>query len=548
MNKLITIAIPTYNRSNYLDICLENIFNEIYEYSSLVEVIVSDNCSTDNTSDVIRKYKNLGNEIKYIKNEYNVGPDKNFVQCYKVSTGKYLHIFGDDDVLLPGSMKKILKIISEDDYGVIYLNSYPFSDNFSVFPKNKKNKLITESIKVYKDSNNFISDINLMLTFISGNIVNKKNIDSDINFEKLDDSGIMYFYLYMSAILRSEKNLYIENYCIAAKVDNSGGYSVANVFGVNLVNALSYFEDKGLSTIVSMKIKKKIIVNFLPIFILKQKQNTGKFSTDDFFRLLHPVHKDSVYFWLVTVPVIRLPVACGRFWHKKSVKMFKILDKIFDPKKKQHKKENGLFLKLKGKYDKRMRKIHNFFLNRSIRKFQGRSCKGLSIHPSAKITGLAHIKFGDNFVAGEHLRIEAVSEYYGSVYSPEIVIKDNVILNDFVHIGAVNYVEIGNNVLMASKIYISDHNHGNYNGLFQSSPATKPSTRPLNSNSKVIIGDNVWIGEFVTILSGVTIGAGSIVGSNSVVSKNIPANSIAVGSPARVVKNFDFEVNEWIKV
>lgn len=546
MEKILTIAIPTYNRASYLDLCLENICKQTNKYIDIIELIVSDNCSDDNTSEVVKKYIDLGNNIVYLKNDENIGPDGNFLQCFNLSKGKYLHIFGDDDVLLPGMIDKILMHICNDDFGLIYLNSYQFIDDYKL-PLRKNNKKSNIS-RIYKDKNKFIIDINYMLTFISGNIVNKNYVSEKINYEEFLDSGIIQFYWYLSAIFNAEKTLHIQDCCIAVKADNTGGWSVCKVFGVNLINALNCFKKFGLSCKTDKKFRKIILIDFLPIFILKQKRSPGKFLSDNYYELLKPLHKDSIFFWLMIVPVIKLPVVIGDFWRKKITKILKFTNKFFDPKEKMNKIENGLFLKLKGRYDKRVRKIHNIFLNRSIRKFQGRSCKGLSIHPSAKITGLANIKFGDNFVAGEHLRIEAVSEYYGSVYSPVIVIKDNVILNDFVHIGAVNYVEIGNNVLMASKIYISDHNHGSYNGLFQSSPATKPSIRPLNSNSKVVIGDNVWIGEFVTILPGVTIGAGSIIGSNSVVSKDIPANSIAVGAPAKVVKNFEFEVNQWLKV
>ena len=66
--------------------------------------------------------------------------------------------------------------------------------------------------------------------------------------------------------------------------------------------------------------------------------------------------------------------------------------------------------------------------------------------------------------------------------------------------------------------------------------------------SKVIIGNNVWIGEGAAILSGVKIGEGSIIGTNSVVLKDIPPNSIAVGSPAKVIKKYDFDKKEWIKI
>jgi len=458
-----------------------------------------------------------------------------------------LLLIGDDDVLLPGALSLIISHIISDDYGIVYLNSYAFKNNYieglesKKFKKNK-NKY---NMSVYKNYNEFIYDINLMHTFISGNIINKELVDKDIDSENLFSSGVIQFYWIISAALNAKKNLHIHDYCVAAKAENTGGYSVCSVFGVHLITALEYFKGKGLSDRVDRKFRKIILGDFLPLFIVRQKSNKGKFSNDDFLKLLRPIHNKNLYFWLVTVPVIKLPVALANFWHRKTVKIIKLIDKVFDNKKKQHKKENGFFLKLKGKFDKRIRKIYNFWLNRSIRKFQGRSCKGLLVHPSAKITGLAHMKIGDNFVAGEHLRLEAISRYDGCRYAPEIVIKNNVCLNDFVHIGAVNYVEIGNDVLMASKIYISDHNHGTYSGRMQSDPAEVPSVRLLTSNKQVIIGDRVWIGEFVSILPGVTIGEGSIVAANAVVTKDVPPGCIVAGAPARIVKRYDPATAQW---
>jgi acetyltransferase-like isoleucine patch superfamily enzyme len=126
---------------------------------------------------------------------------------------------------------------------------------------------------------------------------------------------------------------------------------------------------------------------------------------------------------------------------------------------------------------------------------------------------------------------------------------ENVELNDYVHIVASHSVKIGSNVLMASKIFISDLNHGCYEGNFseQSSPRVRPNFRPLSAKH-VIIEDNVWIGESVSILPGVTIGEGTIVGANSVVTKSLPANVIAVGSPAKPIKKFNFETSRWEKL
>jgi acetyltransferase-like isoleucine patch superfamily enzyme len=167
------------------------------------------------------------------------------------------------------------------------------------------------------------------------------------------------------------------------------------------------------------------------------------------------------------------------------------------------------------------------------------------IHRSAQIAGVDTITVGENFYAGAGLRLEAVTGYYGMSYSPRVLIKDNVTLNDHVHIGANHYVELGNNVLVASKVYISDHGHGNYVGPAQSSPDIPPAARPLTTNRAVVIEDNVWIGESVSVLPGVRIGRGSIVGANAVVTLDIPAYSIAVGAPAHVIKKYNHVKHTW---
>ncbi len=151
---------------------------------------------------------------------------------------------------------------------------------------------------------------------------------------------------------------------------------------------------------------------------------------------------------------------------------------------------------------------------------------------------------GTNFIAGKRCRIETVSEYNKIKYDPILYIGKNVNINDDVHIGCVCSIFIGDDVLMASKIYISDHDHGSYEGVNSDSPESSPSSRSLNS-APVVIGNNVWIGEMVCILPGVTIGSGSIIGAGAIVTKNIPENSIAVGVPAKVIKVYDKETRSW---
>ena len=124
---LLTISIPTYNRSFYLDRILTIIQDQ---YSPEIELIVSDNCSTDETQKIVEKFLQKKLPIRYFKNESNLGPDLNVAQCYYEAKGKYVLVFGDDDIFLPGAIKKILKILREGEFGLVFLNYYGFSNNY----------------------------------------------------------------------------------------------------------------------------------------------------------------------------------------------------------------------------------------------------------------------------------------------------------------------------------------------------------------------------------------------------------------------------------
>jgi len=161
------------------------------------------------------------------------------------------------------------------------------------------------------------------------------------------------------------------------------------------------------------------------------------------------------------------------------------------------------------------------------------------------IRNKSNIDFGIGLTTGVGCRIEAFPKIKENIV---LQFGKNVQINDYVHITAMESVKIGNNVLLASKIYISDCSHGSYCGDENDSPPnTIPAARPLFAKP-VLIEDNVWLGEFVSVLPGVTIGKGTIVGANSVVAKSLPANVIAIGTPAKPIKKFNFETSRWEKI
>lgn len=207
---------------------------------------------------------------------------------------------------------------------------------------------------------------------------------------------------------------------------------------------------------------------------------------------------------------------------------------------RQFLKENGFFIvaaELTGSFAKQAR-------NRMLaRKFH---VKRINVGPRSYIRGLASIQMGEDLSTGPGLWLEAITKYYEQTFSPRIIIGNHVRISHWTHIGATNYVEIGDHVLMGSKVVVIDHNHGQYS-TDPTSLEIPPSLRPLDHDGKVVIGANVWLCDGVAVLPGSIIGKGSVIAANSVVNGTIPPFTIAAGSPARVVKVFNLKTNEWIK-
>ena len=112
MKKLLTICLPTYNRANVLSESLEHIVSQITdENKTKVEILVSDNCSTDNTPEVVKSFIERGIPIVYNRNSENLGSDGNFLYCINNASGKYIWLLGDDDYLVEGTLDYLLSFM-----------------------------------------------------------------------------------------------------------------------------------------------------------------------------------------------------------------------------------------------------------------------------------------------------------------------------------------------------------------------------------------------------------------------------------------------------
>ncbi len=140
--------------------------------------------------------------------------------------------------------------------------------------------------------------------------------------------------------------------------------------------------------------------------------------------------------------------------------------------------------------------------------------KGVIIHNNCTFGG---VEFKGTAI------IEPYSRLSGD---PKIEIGNNFYLNSSCHL--LGEITIGDDVMIGPKTIIWGRDHGMELGI--------PMKKQSHTSLPIIIENNVWIAANVTILKGVKIGTGAVIGAGSVVTKNIPANAIAVGNPAKVIK------------
>ena len=175
----------------------------------------------------------------------------------------------------------------------------------------------------------------------------------------------------------------------------------------------------------------------------------------------------------------------------------------------------------------------------------------LHIESPRRILNAAHIHIGDDVSLGPGCMLNALRRYPGpfmrgapeveeQTFEPSIRLGSRVSATGYLTIGAAESVTIEDDALLASHIFISDNLHG------MGSVDLPYKYQPLDRIAPVVIGRGCWIGEHVVVMPGVTIGEMSVVGAGSIVTKSLPPRTVAVGSPARVIKQWSDEQGGWI--
>ncbi|WP_162174129.1 glycosyltransferase [Clostridium akagii] len=276
---ILSICIPTFNRSGYLDKCLKSIFDQVGNDSN-IEVVVSDNDSDDNTKEIVDKYMNKFKNIRYFKNEENLGADKNVLLALKRGRGRFISAHGDDDYFAPFALYKIInKLYKNPNCGVFYL----FNG-------------VNTSEKVNCGIDNFIRDMSFYCTFISGIILSKCEFDNINNKDKFIGSNLNHVYLQLSIF--SDNNLYCilhDYFLYESGTHKPHGYNFGETFIQNYLEILHYFRKLSISDETIKYEKKKLIEGMILPWCKKIREEDIKLDISDIEIYIKKYYKDETY-------------------------------------------------------------------------------------------------------------------------------------------------------------------------------------------------------------------------------------------------------------
>jgi acetyltransferase-like isoleucine patch superfamily enzyme len=187
-------------------------------------------------------------------------------------------------------------------------------------------------------------------------------------------------------------------------------------------------------------------------------------------------------------------------------------------------------------------KLQTFLFTRLIAGQFRRCGSGTRISPPFRFANLSRISLGENVMIHRDCWIHVLAIPGGDQNSGEIVIQSNAGIGMGATISAIRRILIGEHVILARNVYISDHRHA-----FEDMNVPI-ALQGIAKVAEVEIGASTWIGQNACVLPGVRIGKHCVVGSNSVVTHDLPDFCVAAGVPAKVIKRYNEGTRRWEKV
>lgn len=315
---LLTICVPTYNRSFFLKGLIENILSEIDEsgYGEDIQIVIVDGNSKDNTTEIVEQFK-IRRNIKYYRREKKEGIDKDILKCVELSDGKYCWLFSDDDRLTTGAVSYLInKLRREDDVTGCFCNriSFDFQMEKEVAEINAWPGKIIKEDHIFTDKAECFQHIGMDFGFISSQVVRRsawQQVVAEENFEDLYNSYYLMVYIIGRMMDKNFKWLFVNKPLVKQRTGNDSFLQAKGVFERQLIEHNNF--EKIISRLYDRTSKEYKIfftkmVNRLPRAIANLKSQNVDYNV--LFKLMKLHYgKYRVYpqFWLKALPIYFLP-------------------------------------------------------------------------------------------------------------------------------------------------------------------------------------------------------------------------------------------------
>ncbi len=304
---LLTIAIPTYNRAHYLAVNLQQLEREVADYANVVEIAVSDNCSDDETPEVVRSAATRGLSLRYVRNSRNMGSDYNIAQSFNQAQGQFVLLLGDDDMLVDGSIARITDILIRESPGVLVLRAFGFDRDFRC-----EQPRVSRSPRVFDDRIKFLGELGAQCTLISSLVINKTLL-SGVDARDFCGGSLVQTHLALRAILASTRNVMTRDYLVAYKRYNSGGYDFSEVYVNKLNQVIEQCVGEGLPSSGADRLKRRLITSYYPFYLWKLRLQSPANMEQTWPRFV-AVYKRYPLFWIMLAPILKLPRLLALLW------------------------------------------------------------------------------------------------------------------------------------------------------------------------------------------------------------------------------------------
>ncbi len=283
---VLSICIPTYNRADYLIGCLDAIVNQ-EGFDERVEVVISDNCSTDNTKEICHKYLERYKNIHYFCNEENVRA-LNFSLAFQRATGMLRKLSNDTVMYKPGAIKKILDFVTNNSYGhpqLYFLNSGKLDK------KVRKASSLEEYFDILGHNITWIGSLAIWEEDCPDLHIFMENADTKLGQVPF---LINNFLKHGSSIIFDEP---VMDFITPAKKDIS--YGLYKVFYCTLLGFIRpYCETSNISKRCYENIRKRLLLEFFVEWIVNYKIHNKRyiFSDERLKELVESEYKNETYF------------------------------------------------------------------------------------------------------------------------------------------------------------------------------------------------------------------------------------------------------------